>query len=82
MMGLAIAAANFFYIPGFIIRRLKLSKSLKFYLMPAGNFLDYMNSLINPFIYSWQSKDFYNSYRETAQCESYNTVVSVGKTND
>ena len=64
MMGLVIGAPNLFYIPGFTIRRLTLSECLRFYLMPAGNFLDYMIAVINPFIYSWQSKDFNKAYRK------------------
>ena len=64
MMALVVGSYYALYLPNSVVILLDLDQKTDFYLQPVFNFVFFMNALINPFIYSWRSKDFNAAYRK------------------
>ena len=76
-MALVVGSYYLLYLPASIEAFINYNPEVEYYVTPICNFVFFMNALINPFIYSWQSKDFNIGYKKLLRV-NHNTADAVG----
>ena len=76
MMALVVGSYYLLYLPASIEASFNYNPKVEYYVTSMCNFVFFMNALINPFIYSWQSKDFNMAYKKLLRINN-NTVDAV-----
>ena len=81
MMALVVGSYYLLYVPSLIESFISYNPAVEYYISACSVFVFYMNALINPFIYSWNSKEFNTAYRKmlriNKRVNTNTTVVTV-----
>ena len=77
MMALVVGSYYLLYLPASIESFINYDPKMEYYVTSICNFVFFMNALINPFIYSWQSRDFNTAYRKLLRMNNTVDVVAA-----